>query len=72
MLHEFVTTYRTEIIARARHKLTARPWPSVSAEELDYGVPLFLNQLSEVLLTEQNGGPYLAGGHRLRRHSSRS
>jgi signal transduction histidine kinase len=61
MLHEFVTTYRTEIIARAREKLTARPWPSVSAEELDHGVPLFLDQLSEVLLTEQNGGAYSPG-----------
>jgi signal transduction histidine kinase len=61
MLHEFVTTYRTEIIARAREKLTARPWPSVSAKELDHGVPLFLSQLSEVLLTEQNGGAYSPG-----------
>jgi signal transduction histidine kinase len=61
MLHEFVSTYRTEIIARARKKLTARPWPSVSAKELEHGVPLFLNQLSEVLLTEQNGGPYSPG-----------
>src|SRR3954468_14605368 len=61
MLHEFVTTYRTEIIARAREKLTARPWPSVSARELDHGVPLFLNQLSEVLLTEQSGGAYSPG-----------
>src|SRR3954471_632006 len=58
MLHEFVTTYRIEIIARAREKLTARPWPAASAKELDHGVPLFLNQLSEVLLTEENGGPY--------------
>jgi signal transduction histidine kinase len=58
MLHEFVTTYRTEIIARAREKLTARPWPSVSAKELNHGVPLFLSQLSEVLLSEENGGPY--------------
>jgi signal transduction histidine kinase len=58
MLHEFVTTYRADIIARAREKMTARPWPSASTEELDHGVPLFLDQLTEVLLSEQGGGPY--------------
>ena len=70
MLHEFVTTYRTEIIARAREKLTARPWPSVSAKELNHGVPLFLSQLSEVLLSEQNGGAYtpIAIGSSATRH----
>jgi signal transduction histidine kinase len=61
MLHDFVMTYRTEIIARARQKLTARPWPSVSANELSHGAPLFLTQLSEVLVSEQNGGLYSPG-----------
>ena len=40
MLYEFVTTYRDAIIDRARQKLTARPWPSASREELENGVPL--------------------------------
>ena len=57
MLHEFVTTYREPIIARARQKLTARPWPSASAEELENGVPLFLAQLSDRLRSESTGGP---------------
>src|SRR4051812_41326961 len=61
MLHEFVTTYRSEIIARAREKLTARPWPSVSAKELNHGVPLFLSQLSDVLQSEQRGGACASG-----------
>ena len=52
MLYEFVTTYRDAIIARAREKLTARPWPSASPQELENGVPLFLTQLSEMLRSE--------------------
>ncbi len=55
MLYEFVTTYRDPIIERARQKLTARPWPSASAEELENGVPLFLTQLSEKLRSESTG-----------------
>jgi signal transduction histidine kinase len=56
MLYEFITTYRDAIIARARAKLTARPWPAASALELQNGVPLFLTQLSETLRSESSGG----------------
>jgi hypothetical protein len=41
-LYEFVTLHRDAIISKARQKLTARPWPSASANELENGVPLFL------------------------------
>jgi signal transduction histidine kinase len=58
MLHEFVTLYRDAIITKARAKLTARPWPSASANELESGVPLFLTQLSETLRQEAAGTPY--------------
>ena len=61
MLYEFVTTYREPIIDRARQKLTARPWPSVSPEELENGVPLFLTQLSEKLRSESTGGAQSPG-----------
>jgi signal transduction histidine kinase len=61
MLYEFVTTYRDAIIDRAREKLTARPWPAASAEELENGVPLFLIQLSEKLRTESTGTPHAHG-----------
>ena len=54
MLYEFVTTYRDAIIQRAREKLTARPWPAASAQELDNGVPLFLTQLAETLRSESS------------------
>ncbi len=55
MLHDFVVTYRDAIITKARKKLTARPWPSASANELENGVPLFLAQLAETLEAEEAG-----------------
>ena len=58
MLYEFVTTHREAIIERAREKLTARPWPTASEQELENGVPLFLTQLSEALLSESIGAPH--------------
>ncbi|HUF23400.1 MAG TPA: HAMP domain-containing sensor histidine kinase, partial [Vicinamibacterales bacterium] len=61
MLYEFVTTYRDAIIDRARQKLTARPWPSASPEELENGVPLFLTQLSEKLRSESTGEAHSPG-----------
>lgn len=58
MLHEFLTTHREAIIARSRAKLTDRPWPLVSTSELEFGVPLFLNQLGETLRTETSPTPF--------------
>jgi len=58
MLHEFITTYREQIITRTRSKLTDRPWPLVSTSELEHGVPLFLTQLSETLRLETSATPF--------------
>lgn len=55
LLQEFITTYRDAIILKAREKLTARPWPSATANELDNGVPLFLSQLADTLKAEAAG-----------------
>jgi signal transduction histidine kinase len=49
MLHEFITENRSEIIARCRVKVAARPAPRPTPEELRHGVPLFLDQLAEIL-----------------------
>jgi signal transduction histidine kinase len=57
MLHAFVTTYRDEIIVRARQKVATRPWPLASAVELEDGVPLLLTQLSETLRLETTAAP---------------
>ncbi|MEO7135541.1 MAG: HAMP domain-containing sensor histidine kinase [Vicinamibacterales bacterium] len=57
MLHEFLTTDRDAIIARARAKLTDRPWPMMATSELEFGVPLFLTQLAETLRLENTETP---------------
>ena len=53
MLHEFLTLYRDEIIARTRVKVALRNAPRPTAAELEHGVPLFLAQLTDTLRREQ-------------------
>jgi hypothetical protein len=53
MLHEFLTTNRTELITRCRNKVTKRFAPAEIPLALDHGVPLFLQQLVETLRLEQ-------------------
>jgi hypothetical protein len=53
MLHEFVTANRTELVARCRNKVARRFSPSEIPLALDHGVPLFLQQLVEILRLEQ-------------------
>ena len=49
MLHDFITAHRTEIIARCRAKIASRPAPRPTDDELEYGVPLFLDQIADIL-----------------------
>jgi hypothetical protein len=58
MLYEFIAMHRDEIVARTRARVRGRPWPSVSAREIDHGVPLFLAQLSETLRLEATPTPF--------------
>lgn len=58
MLHEFIAIHRDDIVTRTRNRVRGRPWPSVSTLELEYGVPLFLTQLSETLRLEAIGAPF--------------
>jgi signal transduction histidine kinase len=53
MLHEFLTMYSEQIIARARAKVAARTAPQPTEAELEHGVPLFLKQLADTLRAEQ-------------------
>jgi signal transduction histidine kinase len=57
MLHDFITENRTEIIARCRVKVAARPAPRPTPAELNHGVPLFLGQLAEILRLETTSSP---------------
>lgn len=52
MLHEFLTNNRNELISRCRAKVTTREH-SATAEQLQNGVPMFLEQLIRTLRSEQ-------------------
>ena len=58
MLYEFVQTYREAIIGRTRVKISTRPWPPASTAELENGLPIFLDQLSETLRWENTDTPF--------------
>src|SRR6476469_7975574 len=49
MLDQLLTTHRQEIISRIRAKAAARPVPELSLGTLDQGIPIFLDQLSDIL-----------------------
>ncbi len=49
MLFEFLEAHRAELIARTRAKVASRPAPRPTENELETGVPLFLDQLGEML-----------------------
>ena len=53
MLYEFITLNREEIIERCRAKVATRSMPPPSEAEINHGVPLFLDQLVDML---QSGG----------------
>lgn len=49
MLHDFITQHRDQIISRCRQRAAERPPSPHSADEVEYGVPLFLDQLVTTL-----------------------
>jgi len=61
MLQDFIVAQRDTIIERARVRVRGRAWPSVSSAELEFGVPLFLTQLTETLRLESSGEPFPSG-----------
>ncbi len=52
MLSDFVVTNRTEIIERCRARVAARMAPKATVTELEFGIPLFLDQLVATLLSK--------------------
>lgn len=53
MLHEFLISNRNELIGRCREKAAKRHRPLAPPAEVDHGVPLFLQQLTDTLQREQ-------------------
>ena len=60
MLHEFLTTHRTDLIERCRLKVTKRKAPMATDAELTHGIPAFLDQLIKTLQVEQTSEPMLS------------
>ena len=60
MLHEFLLSNKHAIIERARAKVANRPAPRATEEELLSGIPLFLDQLTEILRSSPASGTALA------------
>ena len=56
-MHHFLADYREELITRCRVKVSNRPTPSATFEELEFGIPLFLDQLIKTLRVEQTSSP---------------
>jgi hypothetical protein len=53
MLHEFLTSNRQLLIDRCSENVAKRLGPSETKAAIDHGVPLFLEQLVEILRAEQ-------------------
>ena len=54
MLHQFLSSHREEIISRCTVKVAQRQAPRATGRELDYGIPVFLTQLTEILREENS------------------
>jgi signal transduction histidine kinase len=70
MLHEFIAANRDEIIVRCKAKVTTRSVQPPKEAQNDHGVPVFLNQLQEVLrlgqiTTPEIGKSAIKHGHDL-------
>ncbi len=62
MLHEFILANRVEIITRTRQRVAARPAPRATEEELERGIPLFLDQLIVSLQLSQSSSRAMERG----------
>jgi signal transduction histidine kinase len=57
MMHEFLSNNRDDLIERCRIKVAHRPARGATAQQLQNGVPLFLDQLIQTLRLEQTSEP---------------
>ena len=60
MLHEFIAINREEIIRRCRVKVAARSVSPPTDAEIDHGVPVFLDQLTDTLRLGQITSPEIS------------
>jgi len=60
MLSEFLVTHRSELLALTRQKLAARSAPQLADDDLEGGIPAFLDQLGETLRISPIAGDAIA------------
>jgi signal transduction histidine kinase len=56
-MHQFLINNREELIARCKGKVAQRPRNAATADQLEHGIPLFLEQLTRALAAEEDGRP---------------
>ena len=56
-MHSFLINNRDELIARCKLKVAQRTCRAVTEKQLVHGVPMFIDQLTRTLATEENGQP---------------
>jgi len=56
-MHDFLTANRNDLIERCRAKVADRSSPRPTEQELEFGVPLFIDQLIKTLRLEQSSQP---------------
>lgn len=57
MLHDFLSLHRSELIERCIAKTAKRRVSSASTKDLEFGIPLFLDQVIKTLKMEQSAPP---------------
>ncbi|MEO7736298.1 MAG: HAMP domain-containing sensor histidine kinase [Kofleriaceae bacterium] len=62
MLHDFLQANRMELMSRCRAKVATRSSPAPAPSELNYGIPVLIDQLVEMLRAELVAGPSQADG----------
>jgi signal transduction histidine kinase len=55
MMYSFLTNNRNELVERCKEKVSMRPKRAATAEQLQNGIPLFLDQLTRTLRAEELG-----------------
>lgn len=54
-MYKFLANNREELISRCKEKVAARPRRSATQQQLVYGIPIFLEQLTRTLEAEEKG-----------------
>ncbi|MBA2673808.1 HAMP domain-containing sensor histidine kinase [Ramlibacter sp.] len=54
-MYQFLIDNRDELIARCKQKVEKRPGRSATADQLEHGIPLFIDQLTRTLQAEEQG-----------------